>query len=182
MSGTSILAYIILTLSIGYVFAYPSFNEISVLMDEKSKYENSLGLVADIENRKNELLTEFNKISDTDRKNIDSVLPNSLDFVRLISQIDLIAESQGILIDKVSSKDTDPSVGESIAEAAPATLYQSSRISFSFTAPYDQFNIFMNRLEKSLRILDIRSVKISTQENKPSSYSVDFETYWLKLQ
>lgn len=180
MSGTSLLAYIILTLSLGYFFVYPSFNEISLLVGEKEKYQHSLDLIADIENKKNELLTEFNKISATDKKNIDVVLPNSLDFVRLISQIDIIAGKHGISIDKISSKEMDPSVGESIAEAGPQNPYRSSLISFSFTASYDKFNSFMSNLEKSLRILDIKSVKISTLESGLYLYSVEFETYWLK--
>ena len=71
MSGTSILSYIIFTLSIGYLFAYPTWNNISSLKNEKAKYEDSLSMIANIENKKNELLTEFNKItSDDDFANI----------------------------------------------------------------------------------------------------------------
>lgn len=180
MSGTSILAYVILTLSIGYVFAYPSFNEISSLMAEKDKYESSLSTVAEIENKKNELLTKFNQISEADRKNIDTVLPNSLDFVRLISQIDAVAARHGISIDRLSSKELDSSVGESIAEAEPPKPYRSSLVGFSFTASYDKFNSFMDDMEKSLRILDVRSVKIGVKDKGEYSYSVEFEAYWLK--
>ena len=180
MSGTSILAYIILTLSIGYVFAYPTFNEISALMDEKDKYESSLNTVAEIENKKNELLTKFNQISAADRKSIDTVLPNSLDFVKLISQIDAVAARHGVKIDNISSKEMDSWVGESIAEAEPPRPYRSSLIGFSFDGSYEQFNSFMGDLEKSLRVLDVRAVKINAKDKGLNSYSVEFEVYWLK--
>ena len=180
MSSTSILAYVIFTLSIGYAFIYSSIGGLSALIDEKQKYNNSLEMVGNIENKKNELLTKFNNISAADKKDIETILPSSLDFVRLVSQIDAVAANYGISIDKVYSRETSSSVGESIEGAKPQRPYKSSIIGFSFTAPYNKFNAFMNNLEKSLRILDIRSVKLTTQESGIYSYNIEFETYWLK--
>ena len=74
-------------------------------MEEKQKYENTLEVVNNIENKKNELLTEFNKISTQDRKNIETILPSSLNFVKLVAQIDKVAMGYGIIVDKFSSKD-----------------------------------------------------------------------------
>jgi len=180
MSSISIIAYIVLTLSIGYAFVYPSIGSVSTLMDEKQKYETSLETVNDIENKKNELLTKFNNISDEDKKDIDTILPNSLNFVRLVSQIDAVGSKHNISIDKTSSKETKPPAGESIGEGQPQRIYNSAIISFSFVAPYDKFEAFMDDLEKSLRILDIRYIKLTTQEKGGYMYDVEFETYWLK--
>lgn len=180
MSNITIIAYIILTLSIGYVFIYPKTGEISSLLEEKQKYENTLEVVNNIENKKNELLTEFNKISTQDRKNIETILPSSLNFVKLVAQIDKVAMGYGIIVDKFSSKETSFSVGDSIATAQPSKPYNSAVISFSFKSPYDKFSGFINDLEKSLRILDVRSTKLETQEKDINSYQVEFETYWLK--
>lgn len=180
MSSISIIAYIILTLSIGYAFIYPAFGDISKLLDQKQKTADSLEMVNNIENKKNELLGKFNSLASADKKNIETVLPNSLDFVRLISQIDTVAANYGISIDKLSSKEIGSSVGTSIANAGSPKTYQSSLIGFSFVASYDKFKAFLNDLEKSLRILDVRSVKLETNESGVYSYNVEFETYWLK--
>ncbi len=180
MSNTSIIAYLILTLSIGYAFIYPATGNLSVLMKEKQKYNDSLETVSNIKNKKSELLTKFNNISVADKKNINIILPNSLNFVKLISQIDAVAANYNISIDKVTSKKTAPASGKSIGEKQPPKTYDSAIIGFSFIAPYNKFSNFMDDLEKSLRILDIRSVKLKTQENGNYSYNVEFETYWLK--
>lgn len=180
MSSTSTLAYIILGLAIGYLFVYPSWNEIAVLQTEKAGFEESLRVISDIENKKNELAAQYNKISEADRKNIDTVLPDSLNFVKLISEIDTVAGKQGISIDNIGSRETDPAVGASIAEAQPQKPFSSAIISFSFTSSYDRFNTFMDSLEKSLRILDVKSVKITTLPGGQYNYTVDLETYWLK--
>jgi Tfp pilus assembly protein PilO len=180
MSGISIISYLVLTLSIGYAFIYSSLGDINTLLDQKQKYSDSLEMVNNIESKKEDLLKKFNAISDDDKKNIETILPSSLNFVGLISQIDAVASSYGISIDKISSKEVDSSVGNSIADAASPKPYQSSIIGFSFVASYEKFNAFLSDLEKSLRILDVRTAKLTSQQNGLYSYDVEFETYWLK--
>jgi Tfp pilus assembly protein PilO len=180
MSNISIIAYVVLTLSIGYAFAYPLSGDLSRLLDQKQKYVDSLDMISNIDSKKGELLAKFNEISDADKKNVETVLPSSLDFVNLISQIDAVATKYGISINDISSKGTNSSAGDSIAGAKPPKPYQSSIIGFSFNASYDKFNAFMSDLEKSLRILDIRSVKLDTAKDGVYSYIVEFETYWLE--
>jgi Tfp pilus assembly protein PilO len=180
MSSISILAYLILTISIGYAFIYSSMGDLSSLMGQKQKYDDSIIMVNNIENKKEELLAKFNNISATDRKNIETVLPSSLDFVKLVSQIDAVAANYGISVDKVTSKEVNSSVGNSVATAQPQNGYQSSVIGFSFKSSYDKFNAFMNDLGKSMRILDIRSVRLTNDKSGVYSYDVEFETYWLK--
>jgi hypothetical protein len=180
MSNTSIIAFAVLTISIVYAFVYPSYGDLNTLLDKKQEVADSLSTVDNIEAKKSELLTEFNKISDADKKIIDTVLPSSLDFVKLISQIDSVAASHGISIDGISSQNVDPSVGTSIDSAGPQKSYNSSIIGFSFVTSYDNYKAFLSDLEKSLRILDIRSANLDVQGNGLYNYRVEFETYWLK--
>ena len=180
MSITAIISYIVLTLAVGYAFILPTYNDLTVLNEEKQKYNDALETVANIEIRKNELLSKFNSISAEDKKSIEVFLPDSVSFVRLISEIDSLASKQGISIDRISSRDTDPSVGATIEDAGPQKPYRSSVIGFSFTASYDKFRIFMDDLEKSLRILDIKSLRISPEREGLFVYNVEFETYWFR--
>ncbi|OHB15292.1 MAG: hypothetical protein A2431_01550 [Candidatus Zambryskibacteria bacterium RIFOXYC1_FULL_39_10] len=180
MSNTTLLIYFLLTIAVGYAFAYPSVGEISALMTEKEKQESTLVMMTEIEAKKNELLTKYNKISSEDKKYIETVLPDSLDFVKLISQIDAVGSKYGLSVDKTSFRQTDSAQGETVSEAGPQKPYQSAIISFSFNGSYSQFNSFMNDLGQSLRILDIKSLKLTGADNGVYSYNVEFEVYWLK--
>ena len=180
MSSTAILAYIVLALTIGYTFVYPAFGEISTLMSEKEKYEKSLKKVAQIENRKNELLSAFNQISEADKESINAVLPDSLNYTKLIADIDAIATRYGIAIDKISKRELDSSTGGSIEEAGPSKSYRSGIISFAFDSSYQNFSSFLEELEQSLRILDVRSLKVGAQPTGLFSYQIEFEAYWLE--
>jgi Tfp pilus assembly protein PilO len=180
MNSTAKLAYIILAIVIGYFFVYSPLGELTSLAGKKQEYETSLAMVKNIENVKNELSTKFNGISANDKKNIDIVLPNSLDFVRLISQIDAVAAGYGISIGGISSKGISSPVGASVGDAGVEKPYNSATINFTFTASYEKFNAFMDELGRSMRILDIRSMRLASGKDGIYSYSVEFETYWLK--
>lgn len=181
MSSISKIAYLVLALAIGYAFVYSPFGEVSALLDQKQTHERTLEMVNTIENKKNELLIKFEAIPEEEKKDIETILPDSFDFVKLISQIDAVAASHGISIESITSKEISSAVGTSVESAAPAKTYKSSVIGFSFTASYERFNEFIADLEKSLRILDIRSAKLTSEEQSGLySYDVEFETYWLK--
>ena len=180
MSGTSILSYIMLSACIVYAFANPAYQEIKLLRGEKGKYDDSLALVADIENKKNALLEQYNSISEEDKKKISTVLPDSLNFVKLVADIANVASVNGVIVDNITLREMDSSVGESVSDAGAPKPYRSAIIGFSFDASFSQFNAFIDNLEKSLRILDVRSVKLQTNEGGRDTYQVEFETYWVK--
>lgn len=180
MSNIAKISYIILALAIGYAFAWPAFGEVQALLGQKQKYEDALAMAANVETKKDELLTQYNAISETDRQNINTILPDKMDFVRLISQIDAVASRHGISISEITSRDNNVSTGNSMDSATPAKDYQAAIIGFSFSTSYEKFNAFLDDLEKSLRILDIKSVKLTAGEAGVYKFETQFEVYWLK--
>lgn len=180
MKSTSSLAFIILSLAIIYAFVYPSFGEISMLNAERQKYQASLDTIANIEEQKNQLLTEFNRISEENKASIEAVLPDSLDYTKLVSDIAAMAISHGISLDKIAKRELDSSVGNSIEEAGPPKLYRSGTVTLTFEASYQSFGAFLGDLEESLRVLDLRSAKMDVQQNGLYAYNLEFETYWLE--
>jgi hypothetical protein len=180
MSGTSKIIILIISLGIGYVFVYSPAKVLPQLMEQKQNDQKYLDTIGSIESKKDELLTKYDNISQDYRDNINTVLPDSLDFIRLVSELDSVAANYGISIGKMTSRETSKSVGSTVENAQPEKIYNSAAVGFSFTTSYDNFKSFMSRLEKSLRILDIKSVKISEGEKGTYSFDVEFETYWLK--
>lgn len=180
MKTTSILSFLILTLAVAYSFIWPAYSDLGLLRAKKSGYEDSLAMVNNIEMKRNELQSKYDQIPPADKKNIETVVPDNFDFVRLISQIDNVGAKYGISISSIGSRVTDPSVGNSVAEAAPPRAFQSAIISFSFTSSYQAFTSFINDLEKSLRILDIRVLKIDAEDKGVNAYNVELETYWVE--
>lgn len=178
MSSTSTLSYIIISIALLYAVVLPKWEELSVLRTEQSKYEETIEKTKQIEQKKNELLAKFNEIRSEDRARIESLIPDKYDYVRLVSQIDAVGSKYGISIDKVQSSEHDTSVGNSIGDAAPAKIYKSATISFSFDATYENFGKFMDDLERSLRILDVKSIRIIAMEGSVYTFNMEIDTYW----
>jgi uncharacterized protein YoxC len=98
----NILSYLILSIAVIYSFVLPSYGEISFLMEENKKYDNSIESIRQIENRTTELLTQVKNIDPEVKNKVETVLPNSLDFVRLVSQIDNVASNYALRINDIS--------------------------------------------------------------------------------
>ncbi len=177
MSPTSAISYIIVAFSVVYAFTLPAFRDLSLLLDEKAAFADMVAKASEVEERKNTLLAEFNSISAADIKKIETLIPTSLNFVKLAADIDSVASRHGISIRQISSVDNSASAG-SIEEAENNNGYKSATIAFEFSASYEDFNSFMNDLERSLRILDIKSVKVSSGDKGIYKYEVSLDTYW----
>ncbi len=174
----SFLSYIIISASVIYAFAYPFWSEVSVKIEEKSKYEAVIEQVNSLNQKKDEILAKIDQISPEVQQNINTFMPNKLDFVKLTSDINSVGSKYGITVDKVNSVEKDKSVGDSISEAAPPRVYSSAAVSFSFTASYANYVKFIQDIEKSLRILDIKSASINPKEGGLYDFNVEMETYW----
>ena len=177
--NNSAITYLGLTLILAYAFTYTQWQELQILINEQSKYQDTIEKIEQIETRKNELLTQFNKISAEDRAKIETLLPDRERYVRLASNISSVAAKHGITIDNVSSKiKNNPT--EIITEGGSDSVYGSSIISLGFKGNYDSFNKMMIDLEKSLRVLDIRSIKLSKEDNVLHKFEIELETYWYR--
>lgn len=179
MNSTTTLSYIVITGAIIYAFTMPVMGDLGRLMDQKAVYQEAIAAATEIEEKKNTLLADFNRISAADIDRVETLIPNSLNFVKLVADIDTVASRHGISVNSVSYNDNSLDVA-SLAEAEAQVIdnYKSATISFEFISSYERFNDFLNDLERSLRILDVKSVQISTGVNATYNYQVAFDTYW----
>ncbi len=152
-------------------------------MEENKKYEESIEAVKQIENKTTELLTQVKNIEPEVKNKIETILPNSLDFVRLISQIDNVASNYGVRINDISvvEKNANPDLGAGTNSPGGFEVlnYNSAVISFTFVSDYNNFINFTDELERSLRILDIKNLQIRPTALNSYEFRVSYETYWL---
>ncbi len=180
MNSTSGTMYIVLALAIAYAFTYPMYNELFAIMDQKQVYEDALATVATIESKKSQLEQAYASIPEASKKEIETLLPKSPSSVALVSQIDTVAAKYGISIDNIISSEVSQSLPGAIADGAQPNPYQTSIIGFGFISTYENFRKFTDDLEKSLRILDVSSVRITPQTKGLYNFVIEFETYWFK--
>ncbi len=119
--------------------------------------------------------TIFNQIDDTKKAQLNTLLPDSIDNVRLIIDINKIASNFGMTIRNISIKNADTS-----ALGPDSRLYGVATLGFSVSGPYSTFKSFLNALETSLRLIDVTALSFSAGDKDQYEYNMEIKSYWLK--
>ncbi len=197
---------LLLVVSIGLfvVIVDPIYKQNKVLVKEREKLSEALDKARELEAASQELEDKVKSISPEDYERLHRLLPDHVDNVRLILDIDQIANRYGLTIKKLefsAEKDVQGNkvevvetqrspyarpVDEGGGEVATTRVgpveevsLQSLTFQFTISAPYSQFLLFLRDLEKSLRLVDIVGIKFSSDEADFYDFDVKIATYWL---
>jgi Tfp pilus assembly protein PilO len=174
-----IFSVIVIIASMGLFFGYvdPTYSAIKELKTEKADYNRALNNSKELQAERDKLLEKFNKMPKTDLDKLTKLLPDHIDNVRLVIDIDEMAKTYGMRIRnfKADANEKKDSIGKD------ATAYGTLTLSFSTTASYTTFLAFMRDLEQSLRVIDVTSISFAANEaSQFYDYNVTVKTYWLK--
>ena len=125
---------------------------------------------------------------------LQKLLPDSVDNIRLILEIEKLASPYGMVLKDVKYNvlAKDIALLQAVAVKGGKNLlgknYSVWDLEFSAQGTYNNFLNFVKDLENNLRIVDIHSVQFSSAGNiglNPSvpvayKYSFKIKTYWLK--
>lgn len=151
---------------------------IKAIRQEKASYDDVLTRARDLQAKRDELRTRYNSITAIDKARLEQLLPDTLDNVKLVLDIDRIAARQGLKIKNIAVNDT---AGTDKKSAVPDEKgFGSATITFGITAPYDVFLNFLNDLEDGLRLIDVTTLSINSKDPRAYDFTVSFKTYWLK--
>lgn len=174
---------IVLAVAIFFLFIDPQYEKIQELRKQKKDNDNMLELSRELQRKRDILQSSYNNIGIEDRKELEKLLPDTVDNVRLILDINNVAEQYGILIQNIDiSKDTAaPDKKANVSSSVDRTTdIGTIRLGFTVTASYEVFMTFMKDLEETLRIVDIRALNIRQGQGSFMTYEVVIDTYWLR--
>ncbi len=199
MKSLTSLILIIVSVGLFFFFVDPQYKKIKQLNAEIEQNQKIITIANKLQSKKEELNDKFNQISQSEKVEIEKLLPDTVDNVRLIIDINNIAEQFGIVIRNINiTSKEDAVVGgkktlssqqsnfEGVLEENSLKYVDTTKIgvisfSFSVSAKYEVFLEFLKQLEESLRLVDIRNIEITRgSESVFYDYRVTFDTYWLK--
>ncbi len=190
----NLISTFLLIASVGIFFGYinPTYSAVTgnaaledrsvqELQDERLRYEEALGKTREIEEVRKGLLAIYNAIPVVDRENLEKLLPDHIDSVRLIIDVNNIASQYSMTLKNISLTE----VGAASASAKTLAIgpeedqFKSVGLKFGVSGSYDAFRSFVRDLERSLRLVDIDTVSFNAQEDS-YEYAVTISTYRLK--
>lgn len=181
MTRSSIFPILLLVAAFGLFFSFTDqkYEDAKAVAAEVKKYDEALDKSKELQKIRDELLGRYNAISNDDRKRLELLLPDNVDNIRLILDIDTIASRYGIVIKDLK---INSSASNSEGFEATAPEIKSLDLSFSFASDYETFITFLRDLEDSLRIIDVAEIKFAAKDTlstASATHNLTIRTYWL---
>lgn len=186
--NTTALILIILAIGIYFTFTRAKFAELQAIRAVNAEYQTAIDNSAKLLKVREDVLTSYNSISEGDKERLNKLVPDNVDNVRLIIDVkDDIAARHGLFLKNIRTSSPDipitngaPATQGTANLASGQTSFGTVTLSFSVSTTYDQFMAFLKDLESSLRILDVSSLTLTTNEEGTFDFAVELKTYWLK--
>lgn len=172
---------ILIILALGIFFGYtnPLYQKIKDKQLQQSTIVEANKKAAQLRAVRDSLSQERNKISDAEVENLKKMLPDAVDSVGLIIDMQNLALSRGVVL-KGPHVDEGGSTNATQGLGPDSSKYGTISMSFVVTNSYENFLVFLKDLESSLRLLDVTSVGFSSNKDGQYDYTVTLQTYWLK--
>ncbi|MEK7175443.1 MAG: hypothetical protein AAB693_01410 [Patescibacteria group bacterium] len=193
-----ILPIIFIGISITGFFLYtdPMYKKVLELRAQTASYEEALKNSKELAKKRDELTGKKNLISDANLDKLSKFLPETIDNIRLILELEKIAAPYNFFIKDIKYYTVDKNSNQVFQDKSNYGLnatgksdYETWGLDFSVDGSYKDFLNFVNDLENNLRILDITSIGFSSHinfdKNKINNkeiykYSLKIKTYRLK--
>lgn len=178
-----ILPFILIIAAIGLFALYTNgaYQNIKVLQAQAASYDDALGRAQDLKGVRDQLLSKRNTFSAEDVQKLERILPDNVDNIRFIIDINNIAARHSLSLSNVSvgSVSDSKTARNALSVGKSGDPVGSATVGFSLTASYDDFLAFLTDLEHSLRIIDIQTMDFKPAVADKYSISLTIRTYWL---
>ena len=195
------IVFLIIAGGIFFIYIDPTYTHVKVLLAQESQYDEALSRAKELQGVRDQLLVRYNTFSQNDLTRLQKLLPDHVDNVRLILDLDSMASRYGMRVRNVSVDTGNSGAGQKTTRTAPAQgaiapgsplavssqqlgstsqTYESVVLSFSVSGSYDTFRQYLGDLEKSLRIADVTGITFVPNETGIYDFTIRLKTYWLK--
>jgi Tfp pilus assembly protein PilO len=171
--------FLIIAGALFFGFIDPSYNRVKVLREEESQYDQALSRAKELQQVRDSLLARYNTFSQNSIDRLGKLVPDHVDNVRLILDLDSLASRYGMRVRDVQIQ-SDDTRGNAGAVGPDEADFESVVLSFQVSGTYDTFRQFLSDLEKSLRLVDVVGLSFSANETGIYDYTIHIKTYWLK--
>ena len=152
---------------------------------EIKKYDAALAAATRFEQKQLQLQTEVKALPADGVARLEEFLPDSVDNVQLILDLDGLAARSGIKVENFNTPTPTLERSTSDTETPAVTLgdgkpYESLDINISAVGSYAQFRSFLSGIESSLRPLDLVALQVTDSTTGIYTYDMTLRIYWLR--
>lgn len=193
MRYITLIIFIVLTTGFASLYTLPMWRQAQVLSTTIATGNERLATADSLSKSRADLISKYNSIPKADLDNLTTLLPDNVNNIRLIIQIDSLATKNGLSVLQnvtYTTRDNKSETTKATGKSVVIPPYEPFTISFETIGTYKNFLSFVSDIEKNLRLLDIQQVDFTpvppaNTKDTPSangliSYKVKVSTYWLR--
>lgn len=176
-----------IAITVFFMFTDPIYTDTGILRTEVASYNEALNNSKILENERDKLTAKFNTIDPDNILKLQKFLPENVDNIRLILEIEKIASPYGMVLKNVRYNATNTNVAVPVATTpetqvsgaavvAPSN-YEVFDLEFSTSGSYSDFVSFTKDIESNLRMVDISSIDFSSDASNANSKTASSEIY-----
>jgi hypothetical protein len=154
------------------------YSQTKLMNQELQSISGALDKATQLRVMRDKLAIERNSISPADLARINKMLPDGVENIGLIIEMNNIARDKGMELLSPSISEASPDAGV----GPDSTKYGSIKMTFGVNTTYDKFMDFLKELERSLRLVDVMSISFGAPDEATgrSNFNLTIQTYWLK--
>lgn len=196
----NVIAIIFIILAIGIFFTVTDkrYQNIKVIKEKNEEYVSAIKSSVELLRKRDALNDAYNSINPEDISRLNRMVPDTIDNVRLIIDVNNIATRNGLVFKDVTvtqANQATENAGSSRATIAPvpgavvpgstsSSLKEQTPeavdISFSVTASYQDFLALLADIEATLRITTVTRVSFEAADDNEYDFDIQLRTYWLR--
>lgn len=170
---------IIISLGLFFLVTEKNMQKKNEIKSRVVEYDSALDKAKEILKKRAELQEQFNKFSTQDLDNIYKILPDNVDNIQLVLDINGMARDNGIPpLNAIKIENTLPN--KDAPAGSDKNPVATINLSFGLSASYDKLLTFLRSLEESLRIVDVTGISFKSNKEGEYDYTISIKTYWLK--
>lgn len=182
-------------------YTQPTYGgSVAALKEEIQSFDTALSAAEQFKQKEVQLTQQRAAISQEQLDRLEAFLPDSVDNVQLIVDLNSLAARSGVQLSQfdiaeggsnAAAETAAPTAGTPMGAAplaptnAPLALQSSEptdslELSVSATGSYAAFRTFLTGVEQSLRPLDVIELSVQDSETGVYTYDITFRLYWLR--
>ena len=180
---------VILAVALFVIYTDSAYQQTKSINAELAQYNTALDQSEQVLALRDQLLAKRNALPEDGISKLQLLLPDNVDNIRLIIDINDIAVRYHLQVEGISLGGAQGASAKQIpGSAAPVSTAVGSAnspigsvtLGFSVTASYNDFRAFLQDLERSLRLVDVTNVSFTSAGKDDDAYTMTITTYWLK--
>ncbi len=164
------------------LYTNPAYQTIKALQVQNASYDAALTKAQELHTVRDQLLARRNSFPNDNIDKLQHILPDNVDNIRLIIDINNIASRHNLSLTNVDLGNLGGGSQTGSKASIETSVSQMGNVDVGFsvsTGNYDDFLAFIQDLEHSLRIVDVSKITFTSGTNNIVNYTLTVRTYWL---